>query len=211
MLILVSGATKTVRAAMARERNLGVLLTPNDGNAIPDDGIVWAADNSAFSGFNRARFLRFIDRLARARGCRWVTCPDVVGDALATRALWEEWRPFIVERGLPPALVAQDGLREGDVPWDEVACVFIGGTTQYKLSGRAAAVVAEARRRGVWAHMGRVNTARRIRFAAALGCDSVDGTAFSRFSATHLPWALQVARQIPLAERHGDLRRVEVP
>jgi hypothetical protein len=34
----------------------------------------------------------------------------------------------------------------------------------------------EARRRGVWTHMGRVNSERRLRYAALIGCQSADGT-----------------------------------
>lgn len=198
MLVLVSGATKTVRDLMVQHPNLGVLLTPNDGNVAPQPGVLWAADNSAFSGFDDATFRRFLARIEGRRDCMWVTAPDVVGDAEATARLWNEWRPIIKARGLRPALVAQDGLTARDVPWDEVEAVFIGGTTRYKLSEAAAEVVGEANRRNVWTHMGRVNTAKRVLFAAAIGCRSVDGSSFSRFSKTHLPWALRLARQRPL-------------
>jgi hypothetical protein len=52
----------------------------------------------------------------------------------------------------------------------------IGGTTSWKLGPAAAALAAQARRRGLWVHMGRVNSLRRLRYAAAIGCQSVDGT-----------------------------------
>src|SRR5262245_44516475 len=52
-------------------------------------------------------------------------------------------------------------------------------------------------------HMGRVNSARRLLFAMAFGCKSVDGTAFSRHAEVHLPWALRVARQIPMGLHVG--------
>ena len=109
--------------------------------------------------------------------------------------LWAEWRQIIVAHGHRPALVAQDGLRASNVPWSEVGAIFIGGSTRYKLDLPAAEIVAEANRRGIWAHVGRVNSSRRISYAAAIGCDSVDGSGFSRFPRTHLPWALLTARQ----------------
>lgn len=210
---------------MASHPNLGVLLTPNDGNVVPAPGVVWAADNSAFSGFDAERFRAFLARIAGPSTCLWVAAPDVVGDAEATLRLWGEWRPIIEARGHRPALVAQNGLTVALVPWDEVPALFVGGSpwcapcrwvrpasdhvttrcpfcrrliNEWKTGPEAAALVAEANRRGVWVHMGRVNTRRRILFAAGIGCQSVDGSSFSRYSRTHLPWALRTARQRPL-------------
>jgi hypothetical protein len=44
------------------------------------------------------------------------------------------------------------------------------------LSDAAAEIVDSARRFGLWCHMGRCNSARRIRRAYEMGCDSADGT-----------------------------------
>lgn len=195
MLVLVSGATTTVRQLMVQHPNLGVLLTPNDGNRAPERGVIWAADNSAFSGFDDAIFRAFLRRIEGRHDCLWVTAPDVVGDAIKTAELWREWREIITGHGHRPAYVAQDGLVEADVPWTEVGAIFVGGTTRYKLSEAAATIVGEANRRNIWTHMGRVNSAKRIIFAAAIGCRSIDGSSFSRFSRTHLPWALRLSRQ----------------
>lgn len=200
MHVLVSGATKTVYRLLKRHSNLGVLITPDAWQTLPPVGTVWAADNAAFSGFDDATYRRMLARLEERPDCAWVTAPDVVGDAAATMALWREWAPLLRARGLRPALVAQDGLTVGAVPWRDVGAVFIGGTTRYKLGEAAAQIVGEACRRGLWAHMGRVNSVRRILFAAAIGCRSIDGSAFSKWSETHLPWALRVAQQIPFGE-----------
>lgn len=75
MFVLVSGATTTVQALMVQHPNLGVLLTPNDGNVAPAPGVVWAADNSAFSGFDDEKFRRFLKRIEGAKGCLWVAAP----------------------------------------------------------------------------------------------------------------------------------------
>jgi EAL domain-containing protein (putative c-di-GMP-specific phosphodiesterase class I) len=60
--------------------------------------------------------------------------------------------------------------------WDEIDCLFIGGSTEWKLGPAAAELVAIANSLGKWVHMGRVNSERRYRYAEAIGCDSVDGT-----------------------------------
>jgi hypothetical protein len=54
--------------------------------------------------------------------------------------------------------------------------LFIGGSTEWKLGAEARALAALAKNRGLWVHMGRVNSLRRLRYAADIGCDSVDGT-----------------------------------
>ncbi len=53
--------------------------------------------------------------------------------------------------------------------------LFLGGDTEWKLSDHARAIAGEAKRRGLWVHMGRVNSLRRIEIAVDFGCDSVDG------------------------------------
>lgn len=48
--------------------------------------------------------------------------------------------------------------------------------TEWKVGTMAAAVTAEAKRRGKWVHMGRVNSEDRLTRAREMGCDSADGT-----------------------------------
>jgi hypothetical protein len=78
--------------------------------------------------------------------------------------------------GYPVALVAQDGLEHQPVPWDDIDALFLGGTTTWKLSAAAADLTDEAHARGLHVHMGRINSRRRLRHAAAIGCHSADGT-----------------------------------
>ncbi len=77
---------------------------------------------------------------------------------------------------MPLAIVLQDGATVETVPWDEVGAVFVGGTTEWKLGSEVRSIVAEANARRIWAHMGRVNSHRRLRYADWIGCDSADGT-----------------------------------
>lgn len=194
MKILVSGSTRTVRNLAAQyQQNLGVLLTPNNRNSVSSvlaTGLVWAVDNGAFIGFNPVLFRRCLRRVAGQQRLLWVVCPDVVADARATLALFCEWHEEITQSG-PVAFVGQDGQEDFDLPWQRFKCFFLGGSTGWKLSRAAADLVAEARRRHKWVHMGRVNTLRRLRTAYDLRCDSVDGSCFSRWADQYLQWALR--------------------
>lgn len=53
-------------------------------------------------------------------------------------------------------------------------------------------------RRGMWAHRGRVNSLKRIRYAGAIGCDSADGTCLvqSRNPDRYLPVMLGWQRDV---------------
>jgi hypothetical protein len=58
----------------------------------------------------------------------------------------------------------------------------------------AALLIAEAKKRDCWVHVGRINTERRLRSFDALGIDSFDGTQFSMFAETYLPRWLERLR-----------------
>lgn len=187
MILLVGKAPRTLNTYGDQPR-LGRLIQPRDYGAEDDWAGPWAADNDCYQGFNEPAYLRMLAHLTRARNERllFVTAPDVVGDATATLALFAEWEPRLHALHLPVALVGQDGLTADDVPWDRLEALFIGGTTEWKMGLPAARLTHEAKARGLWVHMGRVNSVRRIRYAQAIGCDSFDGTQFSRFSDTYL-------------------------
>lgn len=202
--LLVSGATATVERLLATNLNLGILLTPRAGNKAPEWGTVWAADNGCFTGFDDQQFRAFLKRIKDRNDCKFVCSPDVVANHEETLGLWPKWSEIIRANGLRPAFVAQDGCTVRTVPWDAGA-IFIGGSTRYKLGESAAEILAEAHWRGRWTHMGRVNTGRRILYAAALGVDSVDGSSFSKWANTHLPWALRLATQRPLPLRGNQI------
>lgn len=205
MILLVSGATATLRGLPA-DAPVGHLITPHTGNdiaGIAATGRPWAADNGCFTGLDAPAFeamLRAIEATearigrvdwpARTR-CLWVTVPDVVGDARATLELWREWRhrvrPHVGDR---LALVAQDGAEGLRLPWHQLRCLFVGGSTEWKEGDGAAHLIARAKSLGKLVHVGRVNTERRVRLLDGLGVDSIDGTQFSMFPDTYIPrWA----------------------
>ena len=181
-------SSPAVREAM----NSGDLLcisTPAQGNRIPESARV-VLDNGVFGkGYpGDEKWLEWVTKHRPiADRVLFVVAPDVVGDAAATLARSLPFLPVIRELGFPAAFVAQDGLENLDVPWDEFDCLFIGGSTEWKLSPHAAALVREAKARGKWTHAGRVNSKRRFAHFELLGCDSADGTYIAFGPDTNLP------------------------
>lgn len=190
MLLLLGKGHGTIERLHQEHPNLGRLIQPRDMGRIADtDQIMpWAADNDAFGNFDADAYMRMLARIRTIQPHHglFITVPDVVGDHDATLDLFHEWVSTVALVG-PVALVAQDGLTPNVVTWIEIDALFIGGTTEWKLSTHAHKLVTEAKRQGKWVHMGRVNTWRRAELAGAWGCDSVDGTKFSKFTDTYLP------------------------
>lgn len=141
----------------------------------------FAIDNGAFAGFKVEQFKNLLARENRDRElCRFLAVPDVVGAARRTLEVFDHWKYKL--SGWPLALVAQDGLENLDIPWSQVSAIFIGGTTDWKLSKSAADVIKTAKAIGKWVHAGRVNTPGRFEYFEKLGADSIDGTGLSRFT-----------------------------
>lgn len=158
----------------------------------------------------------------------WATLPDVVGDAVATWERSKPFVAQVRELGYAPAVCMQNGLENEPEVWAEmlasVDVVFIGGTpecipcgyvgpaiggpktcptcnakvTEWKLGAACAALVAEALAAGKRVHMGRVNSAKRLRYAASIGCHTADGT-FLKFCA-RADREAQVARLVSMLE-----------
>ena len=203
-LLLVNGATRTVQRLLGHP-HLGQLVQPRSWNAIAPiavSGAPWAADNDALARIDPDAYLTMLDRIAAADRARllFVTVPDAVerradgtihGDWQGTRWLWQAWRGALTRRGLPTALVAQDGATVDSVPWDELAALFIGGSDEFKEGVAAASLIHAAKQRGRWVHVGRVNSARRERLLLPLGVDSFDGGQYSRYSERYIAPCLQ--------------------
>lgn len=171
---------------------LGYIDTPGQGNRRPP-GVLWCADNGAFSNRWKAdRWWAFLERnAADVDTCVFAVAPDVVGDAAATIKRSRPWMPRMRALGYPVAFVAQDGQEDLPVPWSQFDALFIGGTTDWKLGPEAAELAREAKRRGKWVHMGRVNSRKRYLYARSLGCDSVDGTYLIYQPSVNLPKLLR--------------------
>lgn len=157
---------------------MGQLQTPLTNYA--NWGGVWAADNGAFSGFDLAAWQSMLDRKEPHRAdCLFVALPDVVAAARRTLEVFERMRSRA--EGWPLALVGQDGLESLDVPWDEFHALFVGGSTEWKMSQSAADLVRTAKILGKHVHIGRVNTFDRWRHFHKLGADTCDGTGVVKY------------------------------
>lgn len=189
-------ANPTTVAEPAMRRGLVAYIdTPRQGNVRPD-GLTWCADNGCFSeAFDKAEWWGWLVANAdSASSCVFATAPDVVGDAAATLQRSRPWLARIRALGYRVAFVAQDGIEATEVPWDEFDVLFIGGSDNFKIGGKgnirldgtsrgpvpSAAIIAEARARGKWVHVGRVNSRCRFRYFSELGVDSADGTCLTK-------------------------------
>lgn len=175
---------------------LGSLVNPRRWDTeekLAGHNLVFAADNDAFSGFHFDRYVDMLQMLKRwERKPAWVTLPDVVSDYLKTEELARKWVDVLRGLfGLRPAYVIQDGQTIWNIDWGLVDALFVGGSTEYKLGPDARLLVYAAKSRGLWVHMGRVNSKKRMSYARMIGCDSVDGSSFNMYRDRHLPWAVE--------------------
>jgi hypothetical protein len=145
----------------------------------PDE--IFAVDNGAFSGFERDAFLKLLDREEpRKTQCKFVAVPDVVGSARRTLEAFDYW--YCKLESWPLALVCQDGQEDLPIPWNYIEAVFIGGSTEWKLSESAVQIIRTAQLLDKWIHVGRVNTPNRFDYFQELKVDSIDGTGLARFT-----------------------------
>jgi hypothetical protein len=157
------------------------LLTPLTRFKPQQPDARFAIDNGAFARFDRESFETLLARENHRRHlCRFVAVPDVVGSARRTLEVFDHWYEQIGQ--WPLALVAQDGQEDLPIPWELIAAVFIGGSTEWKLGFHAQTVIKAAQALGKWVHAGRVNTPARFEYFEKLGVDSIDGTGLSRYS-----------------------------
>ena len=163
----------------------GQLLTPLTRYRRWHD--VFAIDNGAFGGFKEPGFMSLLRREVHARHkCLFVCAPDVVGDHPATSALFAKYA-YLAEEGWPLAFVAQNGCLPGDVPWEKIRCLFVGGKDPWKDGTEVRELVRVARKLGKHVHIGRVNTAKRFVHFMKMGAHTCDGSGVARYSKSMLP------------------------
>lgn len=180
MRFLIDKAQKDVLAKATKYPKYvaGQLLTPLTGYSFA--GHEFAIDNGSFSRFDADRFARLLKREDQNKSkCIFVTVPDVVGNARRTMEIWKRRSRFVL--GWPTALVAQDGIEDMDIPWDEMEAIFIGGRDPWKDSQASLDVVRTAKILGIHVHVGRVNTERRFRLFHEAGADTCDGSGVAMY------------------------------
>lgn len=178
--MFLSGAWTASWLANPRS-DAGLMLSPgmgNDGRAL--DHWCHGLDNGCFAqgdSFDPGGWLEWLASLRRYRErCLFAVAPDVVGDAEATLGRSLPYLPTVRQLGYPVAFVTQDECHSDLVPWGAFDVLFVGGTNDWKLSEASWALCREAKARGLWVHVGRVNSFRRLQACAVSDVDSVDGT-----------------------------------
>ena len=156
----------------------GQLLTPLTRYA--NAGVTFAIDNGAFSRFDAKGFANLIKRNEPSKDrCLFVTIPDVVGSGRRTLEVWRRRSLFC--QHWPLAFVAQDGVEDLEIPWDELDCLFVGGRDPWKDSQSSLDLVKTAKLLGKHVHVGRVNTHRRFELFSSLGADTCDGSGVAMY------------------------------
>lgn len=182
-----------------RDNGWRILLTPD--NPTPRQGLRHAIDNGAWGAFQKAQSFdgkAFSDLIERHGGSAdFVIVPDIVAGGMESLEFSKSWLSHLshIRHLLLPVQDGMDVAEVGKVLQSRMGLgIFLGGTTEYKLKNMYAwGMVAHSM--CCWYHVGRVNTARRIRLAAEAGADSFDGTSATMYSCT-LP-LLESARNQP--------------
>lgn len=188
VIIYATGTGTRRNLAAMTAAGWGLLLTPDHPKLRPGFS-AFAIDNGAWGCHQRGekwspkRWLPLIR--AHGHAAEWCVLPDVVmgGDnSLALSLWWLQRAGGMARRWL---LAVQDGMTDEQVGryLSPSVGVFVGGSTEWKEASLPM-WGAVCRERGAWLHVGRVNSARRIRLCAMAGADSVDGTSGTRFAVT---------------------------
>ena len=186
-----------------KQAGVGVMAQPRSYNPDALNGWTWAADNGCFNdNWDPDVWVDWLERMRYTPGCLFAVVPDKVGDAAVTRQMFTEWAAIVTDLGYRAAYVAQNGATPASIPWADIACVFIGGDTAWKLGHQAEAITRHAKQLGLWVHMGRVNSRRRMAIAESWGVDSCDGTFLKFGPDTNTP---RLARMIEHTNNNPSL------
>lgn len=165
----------------------------------------WMLDNGAFNGkWSEGTWRRRLEQLAPYTAtCIAAVVPDVVGDHAATLARWQQYADTVRTLGYRAAFATQAGATVDNVPWPEIDVLFVGDS-EVRRRTYCGPLIAEAKRRGVWVHVGRCNSEQMIRRYAS--ANSVDGTKFTyEANAQCILRFLRTIEQCTLRQQHAPL------
>jgi hypothetical protein len=159
-------------------------------------------DNGAWSDFRANRdfdedeFEKFLDWLPITPD--WIVLPDIVAGGLRSLALSVRYLNRCAALAPLVLFAVQDGLEPADVAplVGSGVGIFLGGSTEWKLT-RMLDWGSFCAERGIYYHVARVNTFKRMALAIAAGADSIDGSSGSRYAVT--------VPMLSYAAQHQDL------
>jgi hypothetical protein len=207
---MIAYASRTgTRRNLSALRAAGWRLFVSARGVLRSEGFRYALDNGAWTAFQEWKrqeratpqpclraFKKAVDRLGA--GADFIIVPDIVLGGSASWALSRYWLRRLRRdprlRGVTLLIAVQNGF----APWHVAKYlgrnvgIFVGGDTEWKLATMSAWAKL-AHLHGATCHVGRVNTARRIRHCEVANVDSFDGSSASRFEKTLRP--LELARQ----------------
>ncbi len=198
---MIAYASRTgTRRNLAALRQYGWRILISATGPHRNEGFQYAIDNGAWTAhqqgtsFDEEAFRKLVD--SHGIGADWIVLPDIVAGGLESLDFSMEWLEMMSPSPTPLLLAVQDGMGLKDIEHLDIDGIFIGGTTSWKLKTMQA-WSAWCLNRGLWCHVGRVNTRRRIRQCAMSKVTSFDGTSASRFSKT-VPFLDEERRQLVL-------------
>lgn len=179
-------------------REAGWRLFVSARGVLRTEGFRYALDNGAWTAFTKGEDFD-VEAFERAYamlgpGADFVIAPDIVAGGHRSLDMSLDWLPRLGDASLV-LIPNQDGLEPedfADLVGPRVG-VFHGGSTEWKV-GQMVKWGRWCAERGVYFHVGRVNTAVRFRLAHVAGAHSVDGSSASRFAVT-IPGLDALARQ----------------
>lgn len=164
------------------------------------EGFRYGLDNGAWTAhlqgctLDLTAFNKAVELMGQ--GADWIVLPDIVAGGHRSLDLSLAWLESLRPLDVPLLIAVQDGMHLTDLrPYlGPRVGLFVGGSTDWKLDTLQAwgSLAAET---DCWLHVGRVNTARRIRLCSIAGADSFDGSSASRYC-TNVP-LLDTARRQP--------------
>lgn len=183
-------------------RHAGWRLMVSATGVLRHEGFQYALDNGAWTAYQQGRPFderAFVTALRKlGSGADWTVLPDQVAGGHASLDLSLRWMRQVLDESPMALLAVQNGMEPKDVrPFiGPRVGIFVGGDTTWKLE-TLPAWCALGLELGVWVHVGRVNTARRIKACAEAGAMSFDGSSASRY-AVELPHLDDARRQMDL-------------
>ena len=188
---MICYASRTgTRRNLAALRRAGWRLMISRAGVWRTEGFPYALDNGAWTDFRSGRdfddaaFQALVDKLGG--DADWIVAPDIVAGGLRSLRLSLVWLAPLLVRTRMVLIPVQDGMGPQDlvnIVLPTRIGIFLGGSTDWKLANMRpwGEFCAE---RGVYFHVGRVNTQKRFRLAHIAGADSVDGSSATRYAVT---------------------------